>query len=288
MSSGMVGIPKIPIYSGKVKKLEIDSWKRAIQHHFRFLSTYQKITITDADQVILVASLLTGRAAAWWDNQNRIHLDPVATYPTIDALTAAMKQYFEPPTQRLRQVREKYRNAKQRTTVGQYNDYFQDLRAQLEKDIPETQVIDDYLQGLNPKIMVKVEEENPTTLGQAMEIALRKERFTKIKGKEAGKKGTEPPKRTHEKGSPNVAELRPTQNTETAKPDLRRSDRLKDRTNERDMTKIQCFACDQYGHYASACPERKKGEAYAKMKESVLKRLAEEDVRKELKKQDFL
>ena len=101
MSSGTIGIPNIPIYSGKVEELEVDTWKRAIQHHFRFLSTYQKITITDADQVILVASLLTGRAAAWWDNQNRIHPDPVATYPTIDALTAAMKQYFEPPTQRL-------------------------------------------------------------------------------------------------------------------------------------------------------------------------------------------
>jgi hypothetical protein len=31
----------------------------------------------------------------------------------------------------------------------------------------------------------------------------------------------------------------------------------------RDMSKIQCFRCDKYGHYARNCPTRKKGRQYA-------------------------
>jgi hypothetical protein len=31
----------------------------------------------------------------------------------------------------------------------------------------------------------------------------------------------------------------------------------------RDITKIQCFRCDKYGHYARNCPTRKKGRQYA-------------------------
>jgi hypothetical protein len=31
----------------------------------------------------------------------------------------------------------------------------------------------------------------------------------------------------------------------------------------RDMTKIQCFKCDKYGHYVRNCPTRKKGRQYA-------------------------
>jgi hypothetical protein len=30
----------------------------------------------------------------------------------------------------------------------------------------------------------------------------------------------------------------------------------------RDTTKIQCFRCDKYGHYARNCPTRKKGRQY--------------------------
>jgi hypothetical protein len=31
----------------------------------------------------------------------------------------------------------------------------------------------------------------------------------------------------------------------------------------RDVSKIQCFRCDKYGHYARNCPTRKKGRQYA-------------------------
>jgi hypothetical protein len=31
----------------------------------------------------------------------------------------------------------------------------------------------------------------------------------------------------------------------------------------RDMTEIQCFRCDKYGHYVRNCPTRKKGRQYA-------------------------
>ena len=31
----------------------------------------------------------------------------------------------------------------------------------------------------------------------------------------------------------------------------------------KDVSKIQCFKCDKYGHYARNCPTRKKGRQYA-------------------------
>jgi hypothetical protein len=31
----------------------------------------------------------------------------------------------------------------------------------------------------------------------------------------------------------------------------------------RDMTKMECFKCEKYGHYARNCPTRKKGRQYA-------------------------
>jgi hypothetical protein len=31
----------------------------------------------------------------------------------------------------------------------------------------------------------------------------------------------------------------------------------------RDVSEIQCFRCDKYGHYARNCPTRKKGRQYA-------------------------
>lgn len=284
-----LGTPKIPLYTGKPEEVEIHVWKRSIDQHFKFMEKYQKLKIDDEDQVTLAASTLKGRAMTWWENQHRIHGDEIhKAYPNVKSLSEAMQKYFEPPMQKVRIIREKYRNARQRTTVSQYNDYFMDLRIQLEKDLPETEVIDDYLRGLNPEIAIKVEEDEPDTLEKAMAIALRKERFTKLTSQDRDRrKNKDVIAKNKDKETPTVIETKIIPKVEQPQPDLRRSERLKDKKNNRDMSKVQCFACEQFGHYAAECQNQKKNEKLNKLKESVLRRLAEKAVKQETEQKGF-
>ena len=164
-------IPPIPIYSGDPEKLLLRTWRDRVDEHFEFAATYNKAIYTPPHMVRLAAAKFVDRAEHWWAVRRHQESPPL----TLDELQAELKQYFESETHRLKKLRNKLFVARQISTVAKYNDFFSDVAFQLE--LPQDHLVFNYIKGLKRDLAIRVDELQPTSLRQAMEIALEKERF---------------------------------------------------------------------------------------------------------------
>lgn len=222
----------LPKYDGDTTQLLIAVWRYRVNRHFTMAQELNRVTFTEEQKVTLVSEQFRGRAATWWTAK----IIAASIPRNLDDLEKSMKAYFELEGQHLKIVRRNYRNAHQRTTVSQYNDYFNELVVQLP-NMPEDQTISDYIQGLKEDIALRVEEAEPETLPDAMSLALDKERYV------SKKKG-------HQYDSGYI----PHGNNRRGRDRAKGSDHPRDKQEPRSKMHITCFLCNNKGHYASECP----------------------------------
>jgi hypothetical protein len=163
--------PTPPEFNGaKTGGFEIDSWVRDMKTQFMFYGA--SVFPDDAAKVRHAAMFLKGRAAEWWEAEDKstgVHLD---WSRFVDRLHERYR-----PMQAAVVARERLRRLKQTGHVSAYADLFQKELTPITDMAPSDQVFN-FVSGLsNPAVANKVREKEPQTLHAAMDIAVRAEAF---------------------------------------------------------------------------------------------------------------
>ena len=162
--------PTPPEFNGsKTNSYEIDAWVRDMKVQFAF---YPAAFPDDAAKVRHAAMFLKGRAAEWWESEDRstgVHLD-------WSRFVARLHNRYR-PMQAAVVARERLRRLKQTGNVSAYADLFQKELTPITDMAPSDQVFN-FVSGLsNTAVANKVREKEPQSLHAAMDIAVRAEAF---------------------------------------------------------------------------------------------------------------
>ena len=163
--------PTPPEFNGaKTGGFEIDSWVRDMKTQFMFYGA--SVFPDDAAKVRHAAMFLKGRAAEWWESEDKstgVHLD-------WSRFVERLHERYR-PMQAAVVARERLRRLKQTGHVSAYADLFQKELTPITDMAPSDQVFN-FVSGLsNPAVANKVREKEPQTLHAAMDIAVRAEAF---------------------------------------------------------------------------------------------------------------
>lgn len=169
--SGFPKGPTPPEFNGsKTGGFEIDAWVRDMKTQFEFYGS--SVFPDDAAKVRHAAMFLKGRAAEWWESEDKstgVHLD---WSRFVDRLHERYR-----PMQAAVVARERLRRLKQTGHVSAYADLFQKEMTPI-KDMSQSDQVFNFVSGLsNTAVANKVREREPQTLHAAMDIAVRAEAF---------------------------------------------------------------------------------------------------------------
>ena len=173
-SSGGHGHPKGPtppeFHGTKTGGYEIDSWVRDMRNQFDFYGA--RVFPDDAAKVRHAAMFLKGRAAEWWDAEDK-----------TNGVTSDWAKFIERLRERYRPMqaavvaRERLRRLKQTGAVSAYADLFQKELTPI-KDMSASDQVFNFVTGLaSVAVANKVREKEPKSLHEAMDIAVRAEVF---------------------------------------------------------------------------------------------------------------
>ncbi len=157
-----VRVPAIPSFSGAVG-FGVDSWLRNLQKHFVF---YGNATFPDdASRIRLAVMYLEGPAMDWWEHEPR--KDQIVDWDEfVDRLHSRFR-----PMQAATVARHRLANLKQTGAASAYANIFQKELTPIT-DMSAADKIFFFRQGLKPALAQKVLEKNPSSLHQAMDIAI--------------------------------------------------------------------------------------------------------------------
>lgn len=163
--------PTPPEFHGtKTAGYEIDSWVRDMRVQFSFYGA--RVFPDDAAKVRHAAMFLKGRAAEWWDTEDK----STGVESSWDLFVERLRERYR-PMQAAVVARERLRRLKQTGTVSAYADVFQKELTPI-KDMSASDQIFNFVSGLSSVAVAnKVREKEPKSLHEAMDIAVRAEVF---------------------------------------------------------------------------------------------------------------
>lgn len=173
-SSGSHGYPKGPtppeFHGTKTGGYEIDSWVRDMRVQFTFYGA--RVFPDDAAKVRHAAMFLKGRAAEWWDAEDKSS----GVESSWERFVERLRERYR-PMQAAVVARERLRRLKQTGSVSAYADVFQKELTPI-KDMSASDQIFNFVTGLSSVVVAnKVREKEPKSLHEAMDIAVRAEVF---------------------------------------------------------------------------------------------------------------
>lgn len=174
MSSASYSHPKGPtppeFHGTKTGGYEIDAWVRDMRVQFSFYGA--RVFPDDTAKVRHAAMFLKGRAAEWWDAEDK----STGVDSSWDLFVERLRERYR-PMQAAVVARERLRRLKQTGTVSAFADVFQKELTPI-KDMSASDQIFNFVSGLSSVAVAnKVREKEPKTLHEAMDIAVRAEVF---------------------------------------------------------------------------------------------------------------
>ena len=163
--------PTPPEFHGtKTGGYEIDSWVRDMRVQFSFYGA--RVFPDDAAKVRHAAMFLKGRAAEWWDAEDK----STGVEDCWDQFVERLRERYR-PMQAAVVARERLRRLKQTGAVSAYADLFQKELTPI-KDMSASDQVFNFVSGLSSVAVAnKVREKEPKSLHEAMDIAVRAEVF---------------------------------------------------------------------------------------------------------------
>lgn len=163
--------PTPPEFHGtKTGGYEIDAWVRDMRVQFSFYGA--RVFPDDTAKVRHAAMFLKGRAAEWWDAEDK----STGVENSWDLFVERLRERYR-PMQAAVVARERLRRLKQTGTVSAFADVFQKELTPI-KDMSASDQIFNFVSGLSSAAVAnKVREKEPKTLHEAMDIAVRAEVF---------------------------------------------------------------------------------------------------------------
>ena len=173
-SSGSHGHPKGPtppeFHGTKTGGYEIDSWVRDMRVQFTFYGA--RVFPDDAAKVRHAAMFLKGRAAEWWDAEDKSS----GVESSWDRFVERLRERYRPMRAAVI-ARERLRRLKQTGSVSAYADVFQKELTPIA-DMSASDQIFNFVTGLSSVAVAnKVREKEPKSLHEAMDVAVRAEVF---------------------------------------------------------------------------------------------------------------
>ena len=173
-AGGGHGYPKGPtppeFHGTKTGGYEIDAWVRDMRVQFNFYGA--RVFPDDAAKVRHAAMFLKGRAAEWWDAEDKSS----GVESSWDRFVERLRERYR-PMQAAVVARERLRRLKQTGTVSAYADLFQKELTPI-MDMSTSDQIFNFVTGLSSVAVAnKVREKEPKSLHEAMDTAVRAEVF---------------------------------------------------------------------------------------------------------------
>jgi hypothetical protein len=162
--------PPMQTFSGKVG-FEVDTWIRAWERQFTFPGVAAHYPANQPSlRVEAAAAYLTGGAADWWDNLDSDTKRNALT--SWENFIAALRKRFR-PVLAAELARARITALKQKGSVSVYADLFQRELAPIQAEMHPNDQIHHFRAGLkDDRIYAKIVEARPTTLLQAIDIAV--------------------------------------------------------------------------------------------------------------------
>lgn len=163
--------PTPPEFHGtKTGGYEIDAWVRDMRVQFSFYGA--RVFPDDTAKVRHAAMFLKGRAAEWWDAEDK----STGVEASWDQFVERLRERYR-PMQAAVVARERLRRLKQTGSVSAFADVFQKELTPI-KDMSASDQIFNFVSGLSSVAVAnKVREKEPKSLHEAMDIAVRAEVF---------------------------------------------------------------------------------------------------------------
>jgi hypothetical protein len=239
-------MPKPPVFSGRQREPSPQNWTYQMENWLQA----NGIDLNSSKAVIYAAGYLADTALTW----HRMHLAAVARgatqeYATWTVFREALITRFTPISPE-RTAREKLATLRQTKSVRAYAQDFNLCMIELPA-MDERDRLYRFMAGLKPEVRIHVELQNPTTLEQAVQLSIQTDSLLWQVKKGPNLVGRGGPYRDNTNGSsrPQPMELGALETKEG-----------KQWRRQRDLSHVKCYNCEQLGHIAWNCPQRKTKE----------------------------
>lgn len=275
---------QIPSFYGKINE-SVVSWFMQIENMFILNN------ITDgAIQIRYAVMGFKDAALSWWLQQKISAGSNQEPYNTWDSFKVGLKSAFQPANFQ-QHLRVQLRKVQQKGSVQDYTIQFLNIVGQIEDMSVPDQVIQ-YIEGLKPAIKVELSYHAPATLTDAIDRATRYDRATWEIAKSTEFNRSLIPRsfinnnfRSSHDNNNNTRESQPTNldilNNKRKTPYQKNKNQrfnwnkgynsynhnnnnshtdnnnVNKNNNTNQQSKIQCYNCKEYGHFAKNCPQKK-------------------------------
>ena len=239
---------ELPEFVGGTDPDRYLEWERKIERVFEFKD------IEDDMACKLAILKLSGGASLWYEGlKSRRNREGKEKINSWLSLKRKLRKRFVPPNHRLSTYKKIVDLKQQKLSVGEYIDEFEKLSLIGDVEEVEEQKMTRFLKGLNYNISNVVELLPFTTFEELCGVCVKIE--AQVKSKSASTSG-EPRPRTWAK-------------PEAAKEVQMNSDQFGSSSvgptvgkqvggsKETSLAKVRCFKCQGFGHYQSACPNKR-------------------------------
>lgn len=246
---GSAGLkPKLPTYEGKRGVDNVRKFRAQIE-------TACDATNTNVHRRVAIASSqLRGAAAEWWFTKVQQEGQEWARSLSPDQFFQLLEETFQPDNhssyvynqlEKLRQTKEIY----------DYINEFSNLANQLNGIVNDFILIRQFIKGLKPQTKYQVTANNPISLQETFKIATHYDQaFNAVNAELRNRNANNVQRHTYNRQH---VPQRPQQQSGSTPMEIDQLG-MRQRQFNGDMSKVLCYACKNYGHYAHSCPNKKK------------------------------
>lgn len=242
---------KPSMYDGERKARTLDNWIYSVNQYCR------NYGLEDAEAIDVAVSFLEGTALQFWRMYEKD--DGYLSIRDLNDFFSAIRNKFF-PVDYVRNLREKLSRLKQKTSVSQYNQVFDETLFQLPSDeYTEKDMLFNYISGLKPEVKIQVSISKPKNLTDAQATAELCDDviFNARKNTSENSKNNRP--QTRRRYEPMDVD-----NIEHEKPDgksykgyKKNNSRNSNSDNYNSNRSIECYNCGKRGHIARECWSKK-------------------------------